>query len=88
MDIVETQFENGSTDMGNVLYAVLSIHPMYKIGNGEIYHMRDFTSVANTPDAHSTTLMWAKAMAHAAIDVITDSKLFDKIKQIHTNSVT
>lgn len=35
--------EVGSTDMGNVSYNVPSIHPMLKIGTGEVYHTRDFT---------------------------------------------
>lgn len=38
--------EVGSTDMGNVSYEVPSIHPMLKIGNGEVYHTRDFTGMA------------------------------------------
>lgn len=37
--------EVGSTDMGNVSYEVPSIHPMLKIGTGEVYHTRDFTGM-------------------------------------------
>ncbi len=84
VDIQETKFENGSTDMGNVSYAVPSIHPMYKIGNGEMYHTRDFKSVTNIPEAHSTTLQWAKAMAHTCVDVMTGEGILNKIKQMHT----
>ena len=41
----ETVDEAGSTDMGNVSYHVPSIHPMLKIGNGEVYHTRAFTGM-------------------------------------------
>lgn len=37
--------EVGSTDMGNVSYVVPSIYPMLKIGNGEVYHTREFTGM-------------------------------------------
>ena len=37
----------GSTDMGNVTFAVPAIHPMYKIGDGQaVNHTRPFTAVA------------------------------------------
>ena len=71
---------SGSTDMGNVSYIVPSIHPMFKIGAGEINHSRDFTQVANTPDAHSATLTAAKAMAYTCIDVLTTEGLLAEIK--------
>ena len=73
VDWVETVKEAGSTDMGNVSYVVPSIHPMYKIGSGESYHTLPFTSVSNTLDTHKTTLLWAEAMAHTGIDILTNS---------------
>ena len=72
--------EIGSTDMGNVSYAVPSIHPMYKIGSGEVNHTREFTAVTNTPGAHAETLVAAKAMAHTCIDVLTTDGLLEEIK--------
>ena len=77
----ETLLEIGCTDMGNVSYTVPSIHPMYKIGNGEKYHTRAFTDVTNTPEAHSETLVAAKAMAHTCIDVLTTDGLLEEIKR-------
>ena len=71
-----------STDMGNVSYTVPSIHPIYQVGSGsEINHTREFTAVANTPEAHAETLVAAKAMAHTCIDVLTTDGLLDEIKK-------
>ncbi len=69
-----------STDMGNVSHVVPSIHPIYAIGSGEMNHTREFTAVANTPEAHTATLTVAKAMAHTCIDVLTTGGLLEKIK--------
>ena len=63
--------DGGSTDMGNVSHVVPSIHPCYRIGNGELYHTREFTSVTNTPEAHCQTLRVAKSMAFTCINVLT-----------------
>ena len=70
----------GSTDMGNVSYVVPSIHPLFKIGSGQMNHTREFTSVANTPEAHSETLVAAKAMAHTCIDILTTDGLLEQIR--------
>ena len=71
-----------STDMGNVAYAVPSIHPVYKIGTGaEVNHTREFTRVANTPEAHAETLVAAKAMAHTGVDVLTTDGLLEEIRK-------
>ena len=72
--------EIGSTDMGNVSYMVPSIHPLYLVGNGEVYHSREFTHVTDTPEAHSATLTAAKAMAHTCIDVLTTEGLLEEIQ--------
>ena len=76
-----------STDMGNVSYVVPSIHPMYAIGSGEVNHTREFTAVANTPEAHRATLTAAKAMAHTCIDVLTTDGLLEKIKKDFNSTV-
>jgi amidohydrolase len=80
-EMIEEWREIGSTDMGNVSYSVPSIHPMYKIGSGEVYHTRDFTTVTNTPEAHAETLVAAKAMAHTCIDVLTTDGLLERIRK-------
>ena len=63
--------DGGSTDMGNVSHIVPSIHPCYRIGNGEENHTHEFTSVCNTPEAHCQTLRAAKSMAFTCINVLT-----------------
>ena len=63
--------EAGSTDMGNVSHVIPSIHPYYKVGNGEVNHTREFTDVCNTPEAHQQTLRAAKSMAFTCINVLT-----------------
>ena len=69
----------GSTDMGNVSYAIPSIHPHFAIGSGkEVTHTRDFTAVSNTEDAHRKTLIAAKAMASTCVDVITGGTVLGK----------
>ena len=71
-----------STDMGNVSYVVPCIHPMYRIGTGaEVNHTREFTRVANTPEAHAETLVAAKAMAHTGVDVLTTDGLLEEIRK-------
>ena len=70
----------GSTDMGKVSYVVPSIHPLFKIGSGQMNHTREFTSVANTPKAHSETLVAAKAMAHSCIEILTTDGLLEQIR--------
>lgn len=77
----EAYKEIGSIDMGNVSNVVPSIHPMFKIGAGEVYHTRDFTSVTNTAESHAETLVAAKAMAHTCIDVITEEGLLEKVRR-------
>ena len=85
-DFAESFVEIGSTDMGNVSYAVPSIHPMYKIGTGEMYHTREFTDVTNTPAAHANTLVFAEAMAHTCIDILTNSDILQAAKMEFTGA--
>jgi amidohydrolase len=59
-----------STDMGNVSYAVPSIHPMFGIPtHGAANHTAGFTACAATEEAHAATLRAAKAMAMSALDL-------------------
>ena len=82
-DMKESFLEIASSDMGNVSYTVPSIHPMYAIGSGECYHTREFTDVTDKPEAHSSTLVQAKAMAHTCIDVLTTDGLLEEIKEVY-----
>ena len=59
----------GSTDMGNVSYAVPSIHPMIKAApEGCAIHTKDFAGHAASPLGDQAVLDGAKAMAMTIVD--------------------
>jgi len=66
-----------STDMGNVSYAVPSIHPMFGIpvtaGAGN--HTPGFTACAATQEAHLAALRAAKALSQTALDLYENGDL-------------
>ena len=68
----------GSTDMGNVSHVVPSIHPMYLIPHESGNHTPQFTAAAASDEGHQLTLTATKAMAHAALDWLTDPGLRDR----------
>lgn len=80
IEFVDSYEETGSTDMGNVSHTVPSIHPMFKIGTGEVYHTREFASVTNIASSHDSTLLFAEAMAHTCIDILTNNDLLQAAK--------
>ena len=58
-----------STDMGNVSCVVPGIQPLYAIGLHPC-HTEEFAALSNTPAAHRTTLLMAKAMALVGVDIM------------------
>ncbi len=66
-----------SSDMGNVSYAVPTIHPTFAIpcppGAGN--HTPGFTAAAATPEAHSATIRASKGLAFTALDLYLDPAL-------------
>ena len=90
VDAPMTGSSSGSTDMGNLSYSVPSIHPKFRIGPGDLpgIHTRGFTGISNNPEAHEAALTAAKAMTHTCIDVLTDSKLLDKIREDFQTSLS
>lgn len=70
---------HGSTDMGNVSHAVPGMHPKFKIGSGnEVAHSSPFARVANLPESHTQTQLFAKAMAYTGIDFLTNKALVEE----------
>jgi metal-dependent amidase/aminoacylase/carboxypeptidase family protein len=71
-----------SSDMGNVSYAVPTIHPTFAIpcppGVGN--HTPGFTAAAATPEAHSATMRASKALAFTALDLCLDPTLLAEAK--------
>lgn len=65
-----------STDMGNVTYALPSIHPLIAIdSNGANIHEAAFARAAISPSGDQAVLDGAIAMAFTAIDVATNASL-------------
>uniref|UniRef100_A0A2C9JX77 Peptidase M20 domain-containing protein 2 n=1 Tax=Biomphalaria glabrata TaxID=6526 RepID=A0A2C9JX77_BIOGL len=71
----------GSTDMGNVSKVVPSIHPKYSLNTTASLHTTEFRDLVKTEASHKITLLHAKALACAAIDVYQDTRLLGKIKE-------
>jgi amidohydrolase len=66
----------GSTDMGNVSYAVPSIHPMIKVAPEETaIHTVDFAQYAGGPQGDQGVIDGAKAMAMTVIDCWTKPEI-------------
>lgn len=83
--VVPVQTALGSVDMGNVSRVVPSIHPWLTLGDGlEIPHTREFAAAALSEEGYRLALLAAEALALTAWDVLTDSKLLQKIKREFT----
>lgn len=76
----QESIQGGSTDMGNVSYAVPTIHPMYSIHTQAANHTIEFTEAAGTPVAHEDTIRASKALAMAAAHVLVDEVTFQAVK--------
>jgi amidohydrolase len=60
----------GSTDMGNVSYAVPSIHPMIKVAPSHLsIHTPEFAEYTASPDGDAAVIDGAKAMAMTIADL-------------------
>lgn len=73
-------FNAFSTDMGNVSYAVPSMHPVFGIPAQGGNHTPLFTEAAGSEAAVGPTIVVAKAMAMTAIDLIADPALLAAAK--------
>ncbi|KAF9391937.1 hypothetical protein BGX21_011119 [Mortierella sp. AD011] len=79
---------SGSTDMGNVTYAVPGIHPMFNIlnldgkdDNSMGLHTSAFASAASQRTGHIATLRAAKGLAMTGVECILDDKFLDSVKK-------
>ena len=74
----------GSTDMGNVSTAMPSLHPILSLTDQPTPgHSHAFAAAAATPAALATMRIGAKALAHTAIDVLTDPGLAKRAWERH-----
>lgn len=70
-----------STDMGDVSYAVPSIHPLFGIQTHAVNHTAEFTTAAATREANDAMLRAAKAMAMTGIDLCLRPGLLENAKR-------
>ena len=71
----------GSTDMGNVSYAVPSIHPMIKVApEGVAIHTPDFAYHARSEDGDRAVVDGARAMAATIVDCWIDAEAMTAIR--------
>ncbi|KAF9193450.1 hypothetical protein BGZ51_003254 [Haplosporangium sp. Z 767] len=85
---------SGSTDMGNLTYAMPGIHPMFNILNlcGEDdksmgLHTIAFAEAAAQPIGHTATLRAAKSLAMTGLECILDPNFLKKVKQDFAENV-
>ncbi|MFN8506623.1 MAG: M20 family metallopeptidase [Dehalococcoidia bacterium] len=71
------RYPAGSTDMGNVSYALPAIHPHFGIPTPSGNHTPGFTAAAATPEAHENTLRAAKGMALTGLDLFLREGVLD-----------
>ena len=71
----------GSSDMGNVSWAVPSIHPTFGIGAFALNHTPGFTQVSATDAAHAAMLQVAQALAMTGVDVALDPEWLRQTKE-------
>lgn len=67
-------YATGSTDVGNVSYAVRTIHPTIKIGCSIDAHTPEFACAAGSLEGKECALKGAKAMAMTAVDVLFEKR--------------
>ena len=73
--------ETGSTDMGDVSYCCPVIHPYFPISTEELIgHSIEFAAATQTEEAKKGMKEAVMAMVLTSIDVITDKKILDEIK--------
>jgi amidohydrolase len=77
----------GSTDMGNVSYAVPSIHPMIRVAPaGVSIHSPAFADYAGGEPGDLAVLDGAKALAMTVVDLWTDAALLQRTRDAFSSS--
>jgi amidohydrolase len=70
----------GSSDMGNVSFAVPSIHPTFGVGNFALNHTPGFTEVCATDAAHQAMIDVGQALAMTGVEVVMEPDLLERAK--------
>ena len=71
----------GSTDFGNVSQAIPSVSAMVSIGEEVVLHSHEATRATASERAHTALLIASKAIAHTAIDLLTNPVLLKEAKR-------
>lgn len=78
----EKRSGKGSTDAGNISYAVPTAHPHIKIGPDDLIgHTNEFREAAASPAGDEALIRGAKAMAAAGYRLLTEELLLKKIQE-------
>lgn len=78
----------GSTDAGNISYAVPTAHPYIKIGPDDLIgHTAEFREAAKSEAANEALIKGAKALANTGYRLLTESTLLDEVKEAHAKAV-
>lgn len=75
----EEKIVGGSTDMGNISYAVPSIHPAFGIYTTATNHTREFAQAAGTAKAHQATLRAATCLSITAAHVYLSDEFYQSV---------
>ncbi|MFF2752212.1 M20 family metallopeptidase [Psychrobacillus sp. NPDC058041] len=79
---LEKRKGKGSTDAGNISYAVPTAHPHIKIGPDDlIAHTIEFREAAKSETGNEALIKGAKALATTGYRLLTDAELLHKIRK-------
>ncbi|KAJ5097680.1 amidohydrolase [Penicillium angulare] len=73
----------GSTDAGNVSYAVPTLHSFFSIGapDGSCPHQPSYTEAAGTDHAHDQAIVVGKVLALIGFDLVTGPEILERVQQ-------
>ena len=82
MESVEPEMAGaGSTDMGNVTYAVPGLHPSYAVESKVGNHNAEFTEAAGSEEGHARMITASKALALTVLDLFAQPELLVEAKR-------
>jgi len=82
MEPVEPEMAGaGSTDMGNVTYAVPGLHPSYAVESHAGNHNAGFTEAAGSEEGHARMITASKALALTVLDLFAEPELLVEAKR-------
>ncbi|KAA8643333.1 hypothetical protein EYZ11_000875 [Aspergillus tanneri] len=76
----DERFGGGSTDMGNVSYAVPGFHGMFAIPTDGVNHTPEFTNGAGSSESYKRSISCAAGMAVVACQILVDDQFAREVK--------